>query len=204
MTRDFWVHPDWIQMQKIIKTDDSIKVMNQINKLLKLNSDTSLIYGLTYIQAVKNNNLQMMIFLEKESLINNIAFSKDIPFQVACTNGNIEILNHFITKGYSFVEGNYGDINYLFYIFDVRNFKISKWALQNSNENINQKDREQNRTLLVTSVLSHKNTVKKVKLLLQYGADKNITDIFNKRPYDYVNQFIKNPLKKKKLQKLLK
>ncbi|NLJ82342.1 MAG: hypothetical protein GX330_04370 [Bacteroidales bacterium] len=201
-TKEFWEHSEWIKIQKLIKKGDTIKVQKQFDIVFDHFSDTLYIYKNAFIEAVKNSDLIMMSFIERQSILSNHEFDNDLPFSVACRRCSKKIIEYFLDKGCSLYKID-SDINYLYILFNEREYSICEWAMQDFKSDINMKYGDLQRTLLHNVVLS-KHSVKKVKLLLNFGIDKNIIDSQGQTAFDYVEQYEKNIFKKKKLKKLLK
>ena len=201
-TREFWEHDEVIKLEKVIKKGDTVKIQKQIENVLSVFSDSAYVFWMAFNEAVQIDDYHSMIFIENYASKRGIKVISDIGFFNACKNSNIEIISFFLKNGYSLFKSD-SDINCLYIIFNEREYSICEWAMQDFKSDINMKYGDLQRTLLHNVVLS-KHSVKKVKLLLSFGIDKNIIDSQGLTAFDYVEQYEKNIFKKKKLKKLLK
>ena len=158
--------------------------------------------------AIRKNKLEIIdiLFKQKNYIFLNKIDSNTSEMFEACIYSKLEVIKYFINCGVNInSEIRSNDTLYALNIISHRSKKDILWVIENG-ASINIQSNRYLTTILFSCAFS--GDLKKVKILLEHGADKSIKNKEGKRAYDMVDEIYPSlhisKRKKERLRELLK
>ena len=190
---------NYVKYAKNGHVDSVIKILE--NDFPKIETkDSTYIIGLPFRYAILNNDI---LSLQKLIIWNNSNYRYNycINFSISLSESNKKTILFLLHNGCSFEQDSTSTVPAIYWLNKERNYYFAKNFASYLGKSVNYQIHREKRTILYYAL--QQRNIKKVQLYLNCGANKQVLDIYGKRPYDYIDEFILLPWRKRKFKELL-